>query len=97
MAFPIQRAGDFIGVLEFFTAQRMEQEPNLLNMMTAIGSEIGQFFVWMFIFAFDSQQNTNYKDQYQYYSTQSDACAEVEPILNKQKLNNEWYKKLKIN
>jgi two-component system sensor histidine kinase UhpB len=44
MAFPIQRAGDFIGVLEFFTAHRMEQEPNLLNMMTAIGSEIGQFF-----------------------------------------------------
>jgi len=44
MAFPIQRAGDFIGVLEFFTAQRMEQDPNLLNMMTAIGSEIGQFF-----------------------------------------------------
>ena len=43
MAFPIQRAGDFIGVLEFFTIQRMEQEPNLLNMMTAIGSEIGQF------------------------------------------------------
>jgi signal transduction histidine kinase/DNA-binding response OmpR family regulator len=43
MAFPIQRAGDFIGVLEFFTSQRMEQEPNLLNMMTAIGSEIGQF------------------------------------------------------
>lgn len=43
MAFPIQRAGDFIGVLEFFTVQRMEQDPNLLNMMTAIGSELGQF------------------------------------------------------
>lgn len=43
MAFPIQRAGDFIGVLEFFTVQRMEHEANLLNMMTAIGSEIGQF------------------------------------------------------
>jgi signal transduction histidine kinase/DNA-binding NarL/FixJ family response regulator len=43
MAFPIQRARDFIGVLEFFTVQRMEQEPNLLNMMTAIGSELGQF------------------------------------------------------
>jgi signal transduction histidine kinase/FixJ family two-component response regulator len=43
MAFPIQRAGDFIGVLEFFTARRMEQDPNLLNMMTAIGSELGQF------------------------------------------------------
>jgi signal transduction histidine kinase len=43
MAFPIQRAGDFIGVLEFFTVQRMEHDPNLLNMMTAIGSEIGQF------------------------------------------------------
>ena len=43
MAFPIQRAGDFIGVLEFFTVQRLEHDPNLLNMMTAIGSEIGQF------------------------------------------------------
>jgi signal transduction histidine kinase/FixJ family two-component response regulator len=43
MAFPVQRAGDFIGVLEFFTAQRMEHDPNLLNMMTAIGSELGQF------------------------------------------------------
>ena len=43
MAFPIQRAMDFIGVLEFFTVQRMEQDPNLLNMMTAIGSELGQF------------------------------------------------------
>jgi signal transduction histidine kinase/DNA-binding NarL/FixJ family response regulator len=43
MAFPIQRARDFIGVLEFFTSQRMEQDANLLNMMTAIGSEIGQF------------------------------------------------------
>jgi two-component system, NarL family, sensor histidine kinase UhpB len=43
MAFPIQRAVDFIGVLEFFTVQRMEQDPNLLNMMTAIGSELGQF------------------------------------------------------
>jgi signal transduction histidine kinase len=43
MAFPIQRAGDFIGVLEFYTVQRMEQEPNLLNMMTAICSELGQF------------------------------------------------------
>jgi two-component system, NarL family, sensor histidine kinase UhpB len=43
MAFPIQRARDFIGVLEFFTVQRMEQDLNLLNMMTAIGSELGQF------------------------------------------------------
>jgi two-component system, NarL family, sensor histidine kinase UhpB len=43
MAFPIQRAGGLIGVLEFFTVQRMEHDPNLLNMMTAIGSELGQF------------------------------------------------------
>ncbi len=43
MAFPIHRAGDFIAVLEFFSVQRMEHEANLLNMMTAIGSEIGQF------------------------------------------------------
>jgi signal transduction histidine kinase/CheY-like chemotaxis protein len=43
MAFPIQRGNDFLGALEFFTTQRNAQDPNLLNMMTAIGSEIGQF------------------------------------------------------
>lgn len=42
-AFPVQNAGDFFGVLEFFTIRRMEADPTLVNMMTAIGSEIGQF------------------------------------------------------
>jgi PAS domain S-box-containing protein len=43
MVFPIQNAGKFLGFLEFFTRQRLERDPTLLNMMTAIGSEIGQF------------------------------------------------------
>jgi two-component system, NarL family, sensor histidine kinase UhpB len=42
-AFPIQGGGAFFGVLEFFTLRRMEPDPTLLNMMTAISSEIGQF------------------------------------------------------
>jgi len=43
VAFPIQSSADFFGVLEFFTARRSEPDQTLLNMMTAIGSEIGQF------------------------------------------------------
>ncbi len=43
MAFPIQSTADFFGVIEFFTVRQMEHDPTLLNMMTAIGSEIGQF------------------------------------------------------
>ena len=43
MAFPIQNDGRFLGVLEFFSRQRLNQDEVLLNMMTAIGSEIGQF------------------------------------------------------
>lgn len=43
IAFPIQSAGDCFGVLEFFTTRRLAPDPTLLNMMTAIGSEIGQF------------------------------------------------------
>jgi PAS domain S-box-containing protein len=42
-AFPIQNAGTFFGVLEFFTVRRLEYDVMLLNMMSAIGSEIGQF------------------------------------------------------
>jgi two-component system sensor histidine kinase UhpB len=42
-AFPIQGGGALFGVLEFFTLHRMEPDPTLLNMMTAISSEIGQF------------------------------------------------------
>jgi len=42
-AFPIQSPGAVFGVLEFFTLRRMEPDSTLLNMMTAISSEIGQF------------------------------------------------------
>jgi signal transduction histidine kinase len=43
MAFPVQSAGRVLGVFEFFGSRRMDDDPDLLNMMTAIGSEIGQF------------------------------------------------------
>jgi PAS domain S-box-containing protein len=43
MAFPIHNDGQFFGVLEFFARKRVEQDEVLLNMMSAIGSEIGQF------------------------------------------------------
>jgi PAS domain S-box-containing protein len=43
VAFPIQSAGTFFGVLEFFAARRLEPDTAQVNMMTAIGSEIGQF------------------------------------------------------
>lgn len=43
VAFPVQGAGALFGVLEFFSVRRMSYDLPLLNMMTAIGSEIGQF------------------------------------------------------
>jgi PAS domain S-box-containing protein len=43
MAFPIANEGQFFGVLEFFTRRTLAFDDTLLNMMTAIGSEIGQF------------------------------------------------------
>jgi PAS domain S-box-containing protein len=42
-AFPIQSVGAFFGVLEFFTLRMLEPDAMVLNMMTAISSEIGQF------------------------------------------------------
>lgn len=43
MAFPIQNDGQFFGVVELFSRRSVEQDEVPLNMMTAIGSEIGQF------------------------------------------------------
>jgi len=43
VAFPIQNAADFFGVMEFFATRHSEPDQAVLNMMTAIGSEIGQF------------------------------------------------------
>ncbi|HLH53525.1 MAG TPA: PAS domain S-box protein [Verrucomicrobiae bacterium] len=41
--FPIQNDGRFFGVLEFFFRRHMEEDEVMLNMLAAIGSEIGQF------------------------------------------------------
>jgi len=43
VAFPVQTAGIFFGVLEFFATRRLEPDSDQVNMMMAIGSEIGQF------------------------------------------------------
>jgi PAS domain S-box-containing protein len=43
VGFPVQNAGDFFGVLEVFALRRLEHDQSLSNMMTAIGSEVGQF------------------------------------------------------
>ena len=43
LAFPIQSAEDFFGVFEFFSRRILSHDPTLWNMLTAIGSEIGQF------------------------------------------------------
>jgi PAS domain S-box-containing protein len=43
VAFPIHSGKRCFGVLEFLTLRRLENDPTMVNMMTAIGSEIGQF------------------------------------------------------
>jgi PAS domain S-box-containing protein len=43
VAFPIQSADAFLGVLEFFAMRHLESDPHQVNMMVAIGSEIAQF------------------------------------------------------
>ena len=43
MGFPIQNDDQLFGVVEFFTRRQLAFDDVLVNMMTAIGSEIGQF------------------------------------------------------
>jgi len=43
LAFPIQSAASVFGVLEFWTRRSLRSNPALLSMLTAIGSEVGQF------------------------------------------------------
>ncbi len=43
MAFPLNTGNDIFGVFEFFSVRRVEPDPELVNMMSAIGHEIGQF------------------------------------------------------
>jgi signal transduction histidine kinase/DNA-binding response OmpR family regulator len=43
IGFPIRVAGETCGVIEFFTANPMEPDQKLFDMLEAVGSEIGQF------------------------------------------------------
>jgi PAS domain S-box-containing protein len=42
-AFPILLGGDVLGVMEFFSREIRQPDPDLLTMMATIGSQIGQF------------------------------------------------------
>ena len=42
-AFPILLGGEVLGVIEFFSREMRPPDPDLLNMMSAIDSQIGQF------------------------------------------------------
>jgi signal transduction histidine kinase/DNA-binding response OmpR family regulator len=43
VGFPIKIADEFHGVIEFFTRQPILNDKSLINMLEAVGSEIGQF------------------------------------------------------
>ena len=43
VGFPIKISREFYGVIEFFTRRELVSDQNLLNMLEATGSEIGQF------------------------------------------------------
>jgi len=45
VAFPIQSAGNLFGVIELFSGRILEPEQSMQNMLSAIGSEIGQFIL----------------------------------------------------
>jgi PAS domain S-box-containing protein len=42
-AVPVYAAGEILGVLEFFSPDLREPDPDLLEMMTTLGGQIGQF------------------------------------------------------
>jgi PAS domain S-box-containing protein len=42
-ALPVGDAGGFFGAMEFFTIDRLEPDPSMLDSLAAIGSEIAQF------------------------------------------------------
>jgi PAS domain S-box-containing protein len=43
LGFPVQRPGKVLGVMEFFSRKIQEPDNDLLQMLSAIGSQIGQF------------------------------------------------------
>jgi PAS domain S-box-containing protein len=44
MAFPVVLAGHVLGVMEFFSRQVRQPEDDVLQMMDAIGAQVGQFY-----------------------------------------------------
>jgi PAS domain S-box-containing protein len=44
LAFPVPLAGHVLGVMEFFSAKPRQPEDDVLQMMDAIGAQVGQFF-----------------------------------------------------
>ena len=44
LAFPVVLAGHVLGVMEFFSRLPRQPEPDVLQMMDAIGAQVGQFF-----------------------------------------------------
>jgi PAS domain S-box-containing protein len=43
LGFPIKRAGEVLGVMEFFSGQIEQPDEELLQLLSAIGAQIGQF------------------------------------------------------
>ncbi len=43
VAFPINIGAEFYGVIEFFTRRTLSEDQQMINMLRAVGSEIGQF------------------------------------------------------
>src|SRR4029077_7566096 len=44
LAFPVLLAGHVLGVMEFLNRQSRQREADVLQMMDAIGAQVGQFF-----------------------------------------------------
>ena len=44
LAFPVVLGGHVLGVMEFFNLQSRQPEPDVIQMMDAIGAQVGQFF-----------------------------------------------------
>src|SRR4029450_10564911 len=43
VGFPIRTADGIVGVMEFFARQVREPEPDLLDLLTALGAQIGEY------------------------------------------------------
>ena len=43
LAFPIESRGEVLGVIEFFSAEAREPDDDLVDLLSGIGSQVGQF------------------------------------------------------